>query len=72
MIATVAPPTTCPRCGARLRPEEATAYPGPPGYPPVLTWRHTTPQGGKCVAKGGRTARLPARPCPARSERAVW
>ena len=54
MIATLAPPTTCPRCGASLQPEEARWQEGAPGYAPVLTWRHARPDGGgRCVVKTG-------------------
>jgi len=54
MNATVAPPTTCPRCGAALRPERAEWLSGLPGYGPVLTWRHARPDGrGRCVVKSG-------------------
>ncbi len=54
MIATVAPPSVCPRCGARLRPEQAIPGDGVPGYAPVLTWRHDRPDGrGRCVVKSG-------------------
>jgi len=47
MNATVAPPTVCPRCGARLRPEQATWLPGAPGYLPAVRWSHRRPDSGR-------------------------
>jgi hypothetical protein len=47
MIATIAPPTTCPRCGATLRPEDARWLAGPPGYLPALRWAHRRPDDGR-------------------------
>jgi hypothetical protein len=41
--------TTCPRCGATLRDEDAAWLAGPPGYAPALFWVHPRPDGrGKC------------------------
>jgi len=47
MIATLAPPTTCPRCGAVLRPEEARWQEGAPGYLPAVRWSHRRPDNGR-------------------------
>ena len=47
MNATLAPPTTCPRCGATLRPEQATWQAGAPGYLPQLKWTHRRPDNGR-------------------------
>jgi hypothetical protein len=47
VITTVAPLTTCPRCGATLRPEQATWRAAPPGYLPALRWAHQRPDNGR-------------------------
>jgi len=47
MNGTVAPPTVCPRCGARLRPEQATWQAGAPGYLPTMRWTHRRPDDGR-------------------------
>jgi hypothetical protein len=46
-IATIAPPTTCPRCGATLRPEQARWRDAPLGYLPALRWTHKRPGDGR-------------------------
>jgi hypothetical protein len=45
--ATLAPATVCPRCGATLRPEQATWIEGAPGYLPQLKWTHRRPDDGR-------------------------
>jgi hypothetical protein len=46
--------STCPRCGATLRDEDAAWLTGPKGYLPVLLWCHPRPDdGSKCRVYGG-------------------
>lgn len=56
--------TTCPKCGATLRPEDAAWVAGPIGYAPALLWAHPRPDGkGKCRMRSGPPlAYAPARP----------
>jgi len=43
----LAPPTVCPRCRARLRPEDARWQEGAAGYLPAVRWSHRRPDDGR-------------------------
>ncbi len=55
MIRTLAPATICPKCGARLSPDQAQwVTNGPAGYLPAIRWPHRRPDtGASCYIDSG-------------------